>query len=260
MTISTAVSLCASSLSSARRMTSEMGPSMVASSRMGSKRTCLQCEETARMHRVENHAAECQEPQCLPRWGFAGRATRSSWLMSTSARAFARLPPVHLAPRHEARTLLRSVSDSDTQGNRTASDGCRRFDREPERTADRCAAARQSQARSRTATRVPKRKDLQRIFKDSIVEIVSDSGECDSSDARQFGLASACADARLHREQAKDTVQILNDRSRRGRPVLGPPRVCGPDLRLSVVRDFDSEWGVHAERRNRSRRSSHEIT
>ena len=107
---------------------------------------------------------------------------------------------------------------------------------------------------------VPESEHLKSVVGYSVVHVVPNSRERDSSHTGQRGTACDCSDLRLHTKQTKDAVKLFADRVGGGGPILGPPRRSDRDLRLSLVRDLDAQRSVHGARRNCSRNASQETT
>ena len=113
--------------------------------------------------------------------------------------------------------------------------------------------------RNGATTCVPERKDVDRFWRNAVVEMVVDAAEVHAPDARKFGIARKRANARLTSNERKGTLDFLRDGTRSRDSIEFPPCRGFVDFRGSATSDSNCKQLTQARLRRRVRRLSPEI-
>ena len=112
--------------------------------------------------------------------------------------------------------------------------------------------------RYRATTCVPKRKNLDGVRHDSVVEMVVDAAEVNTPDAVESCIARKRTNARLAPNERKGPLDLVSDGSRSCSSIELPPNRGSIDLRGSAASDADLKQLTQARLRSRVRRFSPE--
>lgn len=91
--------------------------------------------------------------------------------------------------------------------------------------------------RAAAAARMPDRQDFEAVPPDAAVQPVANALDMEPPDIRRTGLVDHGADAWLLEQQFGDVVQLLANRTGRGRSIRSPPLDNALDLARCATRD-----------------------